>query len=174
MRYVHSCSIFVQGMLDVVDRFFSFFWFVVFVILFHSLLAYHESRKSSITKRKTRPPLRVIITEPTACMICFFLPPATKLGQGYVFTGVCDSVHRGGKSPPPGPGPSQKEKRDHLCEYIITEPTACMICPTLLFTKHLLVKLIFVYLSDYEILMCIRLLKSFSSTGLVTNKSIKT
>ena len=26
------------------------------------------------------------------------LPPATKLGQGYVFTGVCDSVHRGGGS----------------------------------------------------------------------------
>ena len=25
-----------------------------------------------------------------------FLPPATKLGQGYVFTRVCDSVHRGG------------------------------------------------------------------------------
>ena len=24
-----------------------------------------------------------------------FLPPATKLGQGYIFTGVCDSVHRG-------------------------------------------------------------------------------
>ena len=24
------------------------------------------------------------------------LPPATKLGQGYVFTGVRDSVHRGG------------------------------------------------------------------------------
>ena len=24
------------------------------------------------------------------------LPPATKLGQGYIFTGVCDSVHRGG------------------------------------------------------------------------------
>ena len=23
------------------------------------------------------------------------LPPATKLGEGYVFTGVCDSVHRG-------------------------------------------------------------------------------
>ena len=23
------------------------------------------------------------------------LPPATKLGQGNVFTGVCDSVHRG-------------------------------------------------------------------------------
>ena len=26
------------------------------------------------------------------------LPPATKLGQGYVFTGVCDSVHRGGRT----------------------------------------------------------------------------
>ena len=24
------------------------------------------------------------------------LPPTTKLGQGYVFTGMCDSVHRGG------------------------------------------------------------------------------
>ena len=24
-----------------------------------------------------------------------FLPPATKFGQGYVFTGMCDSVHRG-------------------------------------------------------------------------------
>ena len=24
-----------------------------------------------------------------------FLPPATKLGRGYIFTGVCDSVHRG-------------------------------------------------------------------------------
>ena len=31
-----------------------------------------------------------------------FLPPATKLGQGYVFTPVCDSVHRG----VPGPGGS--------------------------------------------------------------------
>ena len=26
---------------------------------------------------------------------CVILPPATKLGQDYVFTGVCDSVHRG-------------------------------------------------------------------------------
>ena len=25
----------------------------------------------------------------------YLLPPATKLGQGYIFTGVCDSVHRG-------------------------------------------------------------------------------
>ena len=27
------------------------------------------------------------------------LPPATKLGQGYVFTRVCDSVHRGVSTP---------------------------------------------------------------------------
>ena len=27
-----------------------------------------------------------------------YLPPATKLGQGYVFTGVCDSVHGGGST----------------------------------------------------------------------------
>ena len=27
------------------------------------------------------------------------LPPATKLGQGYIFTGVCDSVHRGLSAP---------------------------------------------------------------------------
>ena len=43
------------------------------------------------------------------------LPPATKLGQGYVFTGMCDSVHKGGSASvhagmhPPGadtlPGP---------------------------------------------------------------------
>ena len=39
-----------------------------------------------------------------------FLPPATKLGQGYIFTCVCDSVHRGvclsaclDTTPPPGP-----------------------------------------------------------------------
>ena len=38
------------------------------------------------------------------------LPPATKLGQGNIFTGICDSVHRGvlpqcmlGFQPPPPP-----------------------------------------------------------------------
>ena len=31
-----------------------------------------------------------------------YLPPATKLGQGYVFTRVCDSVHGGGGSGPGG------------------------------------------------------------------------
>ena len=29
-----------------------------------------------------------------------FLPPATKLGQGYIFTGVCHSVNRGGGGVP--------------------------------------------------------------------------
>ena len=34
-------------------------------------------------------------------VVCEFLPPATKLGQGYVFTRVSDSVHRrGGGSAP--------------------------------------------------------------------------
>ena len=28
-----------------------------------------------------------------------FLPPATKLGQGYIFTGVCHSVNRGVSAP---------------------------------------------------------------------------
>ena len=28
--------------------------------------------------------------------IPWYLPPATKLGQGYVFTRVCNSVHKGG------------------------------------------------------------------------------
>ena len=43
--------------------------------------------------------------------LVIFLPPATKLGQGYIFTGVCDSVHRRGGTPPgqvhpPRPGTS--------------------------------------------------------------------
>ena len=35
------------------------------------------------------------------------LPPAAKLGQGYVFTGVCDSVHRGRSTWPGTPPPDQ-------------------------------------------------------------------
>ena len=34
-----------------------------------------------------------------------FLPPATKLGQGYVFTGVCHSVNKGGRVPDQVPTP---------------------------------------------------------------------
>ena len=30
------------------------------------------------------------------------LPPAMKFGQGYIFTGMCDSVHRGGVWSGPG------------------------------------------------------------------------
>ena len=49
------------------------------------------------------------------CLWVRFLPPATKLGQGYVFTGVCDSVHRGGSAsvhagrhPPPRRPPAKE------------------------------------------------------------------
>ena len=57
----------------------------------------------------------------------FFITPATKLGQGYVFTGVSDSVHRGGGSasvhagipPPPGADPPRSR---HPPEQ--TPPTA--------------------------------------------------
>ena len=34
-----------------------------------------------------------VATHPTRML--FLLPPATKLGQGNIFTGICDSVHRG-------------------------------------------------------------------------------
>ena len=56
------------------------------------------------------------VTTSTSLSSAVFLPPATKLGQGYIFTGVCDSVHRGrvclipgggawsGGSAPVGPG----------------------------------------------------------------------
>ena len=36
------------------------------------------------------------MSAPLLRAIFYSLPPATKLGQGYVFTRVCDSVHRGG------------------------------------------------------------------------------
>ena len=38
----------------------------------------------------------IFISELKLCIL--ILPPATKLGQGYVFTHVCDSVHRGGSA----------------------------------------------------------------------------
>ena len=37
-----------------------------------------------------------------------FLPSATKFGQGYIFTGVCDSVHRGRGSASSGGGASSR------------------------------------------------------------------
>ena len=50
----------------------------------------------------------VVTDNPLSSQERAFLPPATKLGQGYVFTGVCDSVNGGGCLPqrmlgyPPG------------------------------------------------------------------------
>ena len=53
------------------------------------------------------------------------LPPATKLRQGYIFTGVCDSVHREGGvpgqvHPPLGPGtpPSRDQVHPPGTRYI--------------------------------------------------------
>ena len=37
-----------------------------------------------------------IKNNPTQWSLCLYLPAATKLGQGNVFTGICDSIHRGG------------------------------------------------------------------------------
>ena len=39
------------------------------------------------------------------------LPPATKLGQGYVFTRVCDSVHGGGGACSRGPAGGDPPRR---------------------------------------------------------------
>ena len=67
------------------------------------LISKNDTRKwktrviSEGSQRSKHPITRVIegsfITENIPVSL---LPPATKLGQGYVFTGVCDSVHRGG------------------------------------------------------------------------------
>ena len=55
------------------------------------------------------------------------LPPATKLGQGYIFTGICNSVHGGGsascmlgyhpparQTPPPDKADSPTARQTHL------------------------------------------------------------
>ena len=58
------------------------------VVLKSSILSWYVKKWSNIglltskSANKIQPPV-------------VLLPPATKLGQGYVFTGVCDSVHRG-------------------------------------------------------------------------------
>ena len=44
-------------------------------------------------------PVKVYLDFSAMLRLSKLLPPATKLGQGYVFTGVCDSVHRGGGVP---------------------------------------------------------------------------
>ena len=44
---------------------------------------------------------------------CYLLPPAMKLGQGYVFTGICDSVNRGGRLPQCMLGYTPSRSRHH-------------------------------------------------------------
>ena len=43
--------------------------------------------------------LHWVISLVFSCAKFYLLPPATKLGQGYIFIGVCDSVHGGGGLP---------------------------------------------------------------------------
>ena len=38
---------------------------------------------------------KILFTCQGCARLLKFLPPATKLGQGYIFTGVCHSVNRG-------------------------------------------------------------------------------
>ena len=53
----------------------------------------------------------------------YSLPPATKLGQGYVFTGVCDSVNRGGvPHTPPGADPPEQTPREQTPPRADTPP----------------------------------------------------
>ena len=61
-----------------------------------------------------------------------YLPPATKLGQGYVFTSVCDSVNRGVClsscwDPPPG---SRHFPRTRHPPGADTPPEQCMLGDT--------------------------------------------
>ena len=65
-------------------------------------------------------PLRLRLHVPSISPFFASLPAATKLGQGNVFTGVCDSVHRGGglpqcmlgRQPPLGPETHPPDQAD--------------------------------------------------------------
>ena len=67
-----------------------------------------------------------------------YLPPATELGQGNVFTGICDSVHRGVPAsvhagiPPP---PEQSTRTEYAGRYGQraggTHPTGMQSCLTI-------------------------------------------
>ena len=74
-----------------------------------------------------------------------YLPPATKLGQGYVFTGVCDSVQSGGSASvhagippweqaPPGSRnpPWEQTPLETCCKacWDSTPPAQCMLGET--------------------------------------------
>ena len=65
-----------------------------------------ECSFTALLARTSDTVLGVPFERPFDKTLAALLPPATKLGQGYVFTGVCDSVNRGGggTSHPPAPG----------------------------------------------------------------------
>ena len=52
-----------------------------------------------------------------------YLPPATKLGQGYIFTGVCDAVH-GGVG---GGGCLLQEGKSLLPRGVVSAPGGCLL-----------------------------------------------
>ena len=65
----------------------------------------------------------------------WLLPPTKKLGQGYVFTRVCDSVHRGeclvqGGSAPGVPGPGGSALREGVWRPPVTATAAGSTHPT--------------------------------------------
>ena len=63
-------------------------------ITFPQLRLRTVTRKKITTRRQAGSQREPILSSDVA-----YLPPATKLGQGYIFTGVCDSVHGGGSAP---------------------------------------------------------------------------
>ena len=61
------------------------------MILFLSRFRNQDSAQGALFSSHKRKAFGFLISFFT----CIFLLPATKLGQGYVFTSVCDFVHRG-------------------------------------------------------------------------------
>ena len=56
-----------------------------------------------------------------------YLPPATKLRQGNVFTPVCSSVHRGVCHPSPGQTPPGRHPPGQKPPQADTPPAQCML-----------------------------------------------
>ena len=65
-----------------------------------------------------------------------FLPPATKLGQGYIFAGICDSVTGGGSAsvhagiPPAPQGADIPREQTPPWEQTPLLPAQSMMCGT--------------------------------------------
>ena len=114
----------------------------------HSLLVVHVSAseqvahahgqtvKISESVMSVSVPVSVLRSIKIVCFLYFsqklpgkFLPPATKLGQGYIFTGVCDSVHRG--VPAPGgclvPGGGAWSQWGYLVPWGKPLPGGCLV-----------------------------------------------